>query len=187
MTVKTIEISDDLRVRIEYDADPANPAEGENLGQITYNARSRYVLGTEGIDNDRFDEISRQVRDGKLIGIPVFAYVHGGSTIRAAWENPFGCPWDSGRSGWVYTSREKALAEHGATRLTKALREKVYSVLRAEVETFNQYLNGDIYGYMVERLVDGEWEIVDSCWGFYGLDECVSEGKAAAEALKEPA
>lgn len=183
MTLKTIEISEDLRVRINYDPEPDNPKNWDNLGEITYNGRSRYVLGTEGIDNDRFDEISRQVRDGKLIGIPVWAYVHSGSTIRAAWENPFGCPWDSGRSGWVYVSREKVLEEYQATRITKALRERVYGVLRAEVETFNQYLNGDVYGYMVERLVDGEWEIADSCWGFYGLKDCEEQGRAAAEAL----
>ena len=42
------------------------------------------------------------------------------------------------------------------------------------LETVRQYLDGEVYGFIVERkpLVskddDAKWEEVDSCWGFYG-------------------
>ena len=38
-------------------------------------------------------------------------------------------------------------------------------ILEGEVETYNQYLTGDVYGFILEKP-DGEH--IDSCWGFYG-------------------
>lgn len=183
-TVKTIQINDRVVIKIEWDQDAESPANWDNIGQITYKGHGRHCLGTEGVSDDRFDEISRQVRDGELIGIPVWAYVHGSSTIRAGWENPFGCPWDSGRSGWAYCTKEKAISEFGKKIMTKAVREKAIKCLIGEVETFNQYIGGEVYGWIVE--VDGEE--VDSCWGCYGFDCAESEArKVAAHHVKESA
>lgn len=189
---KTIQINDRVVIKIEYDTDSESPANWDNVGQITYNGRGRHCLGTEGISNDRFDEICRQVRDGELIGIPVYAYVHSGSSIKAAWTNPFGCPWDSGQSGWAYCTKERAIAEFGSKIMTKKVREAAIKCLIGEVETFNMYLNGEVYGWIVE--VDGEE--VDSCWGCYGLEYAESEARAVAahhieeltnEQVREPA
>lgn len=186
MSVEIIEINDTVQVRIEYDPDPESPSQwGSLLGEITYNARSRYVLGTEPVDLDRFEEIGRKIESGEYIGLPVYAYVHSGATIRAGETNPFSCPWDSGRSGWVYTTREKVLAEYGGKRMTKAIKERALTHLREEVEAFDIYLRGEVYGYVVEHLVDGEWEQRDSCWGYYGLDDVRECGTDAAMDLVE--
>lgn len=174
---KTIQIDDRVSILIKYDTDSESPASWDNLGQITYNARSRYVLGTEGVSNDRFDEIERKVMSGEYIGIPVYAYVHGGSTIRAARSNPFTCQWDSGRSGWAYCTKDAALQEYGNKIVTKAVREKALKCLISEVETFDMYLRGEVYGF--EVVVDGE--VVDSCWGIYGLDEAEAEARQSAQ------
>lgn len=40
-------------------------------------------------------------------------------------------------------------------------------IMDLEVKTFDQYLRGEIYGFIIET-VDGEH--LDSCWGFYGED-----------------
>ena len=179
---KTIEINDRVVIKIKYDSDSESPAEWDNVGQITYNARSRYILGTEGISNDRFDEIERQIESGELVGIQVWAYVHSGTTIKAASSNPFSCRWDSGRSGWAYCTKEKAIAEFGKKIMTKKVREAAIKCLIGEVETFNMYIGGEVYGWIVE--VDGEE--VDSCWGCYGFDYAESEARAcAAHYLKE--
>lgn len=172
----TFQITDRVSIRIEQDQGAESPANWSNLGEITYNARARYVLGTEGVSNDRFAEISRQVLDGELIGVPVWAYVHSGATIKAAGDNPFGCPWDSGRSGWAYCTKEKAIAEFGKKVMTKKVRDAAIKCLIGEVETFNQYLRGDVYGWIVE--VDGVQ--VESCWGCYGFKYAEGEARAAA-------
>lgn len=49
-------------------------------------------------------------------------------------------------------------------------------ILIGEVETYDQYLTGEVYGFIIEKCElceccgNGEWEHVDSCWGFYGTE-----------------
>jgi hypothetical protein len=45
------------------------------------------------------------------------------------------------------------------------------------VETWNQYLEGDIWYY---EIVDEDGEHVDGCSGYYGLDDCIAEARSAA-------
>jgi hypothetical protein len=169
-------------VEIYYDTDPESPAEWENLGEITYNKSARTRLGYVGKTADEDAEIARKVRDGEYIGIPVWAYVHSGATVQAAWSNPFGCPWDSGRSGWVYVPKAKVLEEFSRKRMSPELLAKVHEILRAEVKVFDQYLRGDVYGFRVlDKRSDPEGMEVDACWGFYGLDYVVGEAESALE------
>lgn len=46
-------------------------------------------------------------------------------------------------------------------------------VMAGSVETFKQWVEGDVYGYIIEECIDvddGDWIEVDACWGFYGSD-----------------
>lgn len=181
-TVETIDLSPDLRIRIEVDDDAESPKEWDNVGEITYRAGSRYTLGTEPVGMDRYEEIGLGIKHGSLIGLPVYAYVHGDATISTT---PYGCPWDSGRSGWVYCTKEKAITEFGNKVCTEGVRAKALKALQGEVETFAQYLRGEVYGYVIERCEDGEWEQLDSCWGMYGLDYCISEAQSTAQRYVE--
>lgn len=186
-TVETIKIDERLRVRIVSDPEPMSPAEWDNVGAIAYLERSHYVLGTEGVSQDRMDEIATGLRDGSLIGMPVYAYVHSGATIwtgeTRGW--PFDCPWDSGMSGFVYCTPERALeacGKPGQKRVTKRIREQAIACLRAEVKQFDMYLTGDVYGFIVETRDDnGDWnETDDTLWGLYGLDYAREEATDTA-------
>lgn len=189
MTVETIKVSDQIRIRIEHDDDPESPADWDNVGEIAYVSRSRNTLGTESVSSDRMDEIAQGIEDGSLIGLPVYAYVHGGSTIST---KPFSDIWDSGRSGFVYCTRAKAVKEFGKILCTQNVIDRTLQCLRGEVETFAQYLEGDVYGYIIELAeFDADGEIEDytelgSCWGFYGQKYCADEarGEAAHEVRK---
>lgn len=109
------------------------------------------------------------------ISLPLFLFDHSGLTISTG---PFSCPWDSGQVGIIYVSRERAAEEYGArefplTREThegerefKSLDELAEYYLKGEVEVYDQYLRGDIWGF---RLME-DGEEIDSCWGFYGDD-----------------
>lgn len=182
-TVDTIDINPTLRIRIEQDTDPESPGEWDNVGKIAYRS-SRETLGTENVSSERLDEISAGIRDGSLIGLPVYAFVHSGSTIATT---PFNCPWDSGQSGFVYCTKEKAIKEFGKKVFTAEVREQALKCLQGEVEAFAQYLEGDIYGVIVERVIrdkDGDetdTETLDSCWGFYGLDYAREEAKTMGD------
>lgn len=76
------------------------------LGKITYKGSSPYRLGNEPVSLGRFEQITKDINAGELIGLPVYAYVHSGETIST---QPFTCPFDSGRSGWVYCTLKAAL------------------------------------------------------------------------------
>ena len=75
----------------------------------------------------------------------------------------------------IIFERDKALAEFGGKRLTAACHEKAFGLMRAEVETYDQYLTGDIWNVRIET---GDGDILDSCGGFYGLDYAKEEGRS---------
>lgn len=93
---------------------------------------------------------------------PVYVYQHGGIMLSLS---PFSCPWDSGKVGIVFVPKKKAMEEFDEDE-TEAER-KTHALVKAEIETYGAYLNGDVYGY---TIYDSQEEEVDSCWGFYGSD-----------------
>jgi hypothetical protein len=169
-----------LIYRIEHDQDPCNPrTEWDNLGTIVYAHRGCRLGDIDATkeypDANGWDDIERAIEreNGPCVMLSVYCYEHGGITVSTG---TFGCPWDSGRIGVIYVPRSKVLKEWGKKRLTKALRSKVREDLKGEIETFAQYLEGEIYGYVIE---DPEGNHIDSCWGFYGREYCETEAKAA--------
>jgi len=111
--------------------------------------------------------VTDAVRDGYVV-LPLYLYDHSGITMSAG---AFGCTWDSGQVGWIICDKETIEKEFNGDR---DLAEKC---LLAEVATYDDYLTGNVYGFIVEERVktwgqddDEGWKDVDSCWGFYGSD-----------------
>ena len=62
-------------------------------------------------------------------------------------------------------------------------REKAENRLHSEVETYDQYLRGECYGFQLYE--DGEE--IDSCWGFLGdVDEWRKDVKSYLPADAQP-
>ncbi|WP_018878708.1 hypothetical protein [Thioalkalivibrio sp. ALE28] len=100
------------------------------------------------------------ILDRYMIMVPLYLYDHSGVTMST---RPFSCPWDSGQVGWIYVTREDARRAFGWKRLSPRREARIRSILEAEVATYDQYLQGEVYGYVVyENGVE-----VDSCWGFF--------------------
>ena len=147
---------------------------------------------------------------------PLYLYDHSGITISTSNDYPYNDRWDAGCVGFAYISKEKALKnlvdyeldENGEkikvehkhdngistwSYKTQPLTEKTWrkraaEVINAEVETYDQYLRNDVYGYnLTKKVIEldicphcgeviKEYEVeedVDSCWGFYG--DCLEE------------
>ena len=105
--------------------------------------------------------------------LPLYLYDHSGITMRTS---PFSCRWDSGQVGFAFMTRDDVLYNYGGKRLTQAVRDKAFDLIRAEVAVYDQYLTGDVWGYVVENEAG---EQVESCWGFYGIDSAREEGESA--------
>lgn len=163
-----------LRVEVDEHVDES-PRNWCNLGTMVC-WHHRYNLGDEHDwrDPDDFIEWMKEQGD-KLIVLPLYLYDHSGITMSCA---PFSCPWDSGQVGFIFVTADTVRAEYGWKRITKARRAKIEEYLRGEVETYDRYLRGEVYGYTVSR---GDEEI-DSCWGFYGEpEEVMKEAVSAME------
>jgi hypothetical protein len=77
--------------------------------------------------------------------------------------------------GRIYVERKKVLEEFGVSRLTPQLRKKALKSLQAEVEIYDAYLKGEVYGYDTGK---------DSCWGYIGeegLEYAIDEAKRAID------
>lgn len=167
-------------IKIVHDSSPESPREWDNLGTMAYK-HSNYTLGEEKISepiewleeklglqnkgeysNERLQELEARFYQ-EYVALPLYLYDHSGITISTS---SFSCRWDSGKVGYIYLTKKKVLEECGGKIVTAKLRERVEGYLKGEVETFDQYIRGDIYGFQVYE----DEEEIDSCYGFYGLD-----------------
>lgn len=177
-TVETFDV-DGLTVRIKPDNTPESPREWDNLGTMVCWHR-RYTLGDkiDGWAGERGQYEFQQWVDksGEVaLCLPLYLYDHSGITMNTS---GFSCPWDSGQVGWIYVSRAKLRQEYGKKRISKKVLELARGVLVSEVKVYDQFLTGDVYGFVIE---DSEGEHLDSCWGFYGLADCKVEATSAAQ------
>lgn len=142
--------------------------------------------------------IQRKVEKFYVV-LPLYVYEHSGMTMNTS---GFSCPWDSGQVGFIYVSYDVAEKEYGypEMKLPRSHADKykrIVESLKAEVETYDQYLTGSVYGFIVEKLTydfekpvgevdedddDLPWEQTDSCWGFFGDD---TEESGMAEHVAE--
>jgi hypothetical protein len=170
---------DGLTVRIVQDTDPQNPrTDFENFGHMVCFHR-RYALGDKHSMSvgEAKEFVERIEKDGAVV-LPLFLYDHSGITMRTS---PFSCPWDSGQVGFIYAEKEDIRKNWMRKRVTEKLREQARELLVAEVETYDQYLTGDVYGFIVE---DADGKELDSCWGHFGLKWAK---EAATDAAKSEA
>ena len=172
-----------IEVKIVQDTDPFNPREHDNYG-IMFCSHSRYDLGDEQFPKDEFnswDEIEEYLVKEReaVIVLPLYLYDHSGISIstRSFVGRAQHAEWDSGQVGFIYTTKEQIKTLMGWKMLTKSRLAQIEKYLVGEIETYNQYLMGDVYGYSIE--IDGEHK--ESCWGFFGLEYVKEEAMSVAE------
>jgi len=154
------------RVRRFHDEDATNPRENDNLWRW-FTAHRKYNIGDESFGT--VDALERAVaafvpNQRDRVMVPLYLLDHSGLALST---RPFGDPWDSGQLGIVVVSRASLREEK--MRLPAAMK-----CLEAEVAVMNQYLNGDVYGFVIESrpmaTPDAAWETHDSMSGFFGSD-----------------
>jgi hypothetical protein len=157
------------KIRVVVDDDPMNPRrEFDGFWKMVC-FHKKYDLGDkhdyrEG-DYSGWKDLLKGIeeKEGKLaVVLPLYLFDHSGlamSTGSGTFRAVDSVGWDWGQVGWIYATEGGALKEFGRDE------EAVRKCLENEVELYDQYLRGEVYGYVVE---DREGEHVDSCWGFYG-------------------
>ncbi len=155
-------------IEIVSDEFTDSPREWDNVSTIVCWHRN-YILGDEQLDTRYTEDEIMEKYDNILAIEPVYIYDHSGITINTT---GFSCGWDSGLVGWAFITKDNLELmglEHFANDPAK-----LSEIIRGEVATYDQYLRGEIYAYVVK---DSSGEVVDSCGGYYGRDECEESAK----------
>jgi len=166
---RTFKLSGGRKLVIDYDTWADDPRNWDNISKMICFHR-RYDLGDKHSyshsDYDSWDEMERVIIKNEDVAIilPLYLYDHSGISISTS---PFSCPWDSGQVGFVCVSKDVVRNEYGVKRITKDVREKANQILLAEIDTYNKFIEGEVYGF---QILSEDDDVEDSCWGFYGSD-----------------
>lgn len=175
-----------IKIEIVNDTNAESPREWDNRGVMVC-AHGRYQLGDKDGKAKALEFIRSRISEeklekmefnedhvpsieqallltGKVLLLPLYLYDHSGITISTS---PFSCSWDSGKVGFIFVTHQKMLEEYGGDWVSAETLRRATACLRGEVEVYDQYLTGDIWGF---RVLDSDGEEVDSCWGFFGRD-----------------
>jgi hypothetical protein len=164
-------------IKIIQDQEPMSPREWDNLGTMVCWHRRSNLGDKQSRDAPTTIEDASEIEKHGGVVLPLYLYEHSGMTMDTI---GFSCPWDSGQVGIIYAEKATILKEYNVTDVTPEIRERVLKVLRSEVETYDQWLQGDVYGFVIE---DAEGEHLDSCWGFFGVEDCLEAAKESSNAM----
>jgi hypothetical protein len=176
--IKIFKLKSGNLLKIYVDENAESPREWDNLATMVC-FHKRYNLGDKhdykAEDYGGWAEMEQDIikRENPVAILPLYLYDHSGITMNTT---GFSCPWDSGQVGFIFISRKKALENWSVKRLTPEHKKMCEDMLKGEVETYDQYLRGEVYGFRVvkpekcEACGHTEQEEVHSCWGFYGDD-----------------
>lgn len=160
-----------MNIKIYFDEFAESPREWSPLGTLVCSHR-KYDLsdvpfpqaGEYGSLLADFKEylktLSLTLND--IIYTPVYMYDHSGIALSSTF---FPIDWDLGLIGYNYVSKSTIRTEYAVKRISSKLYDSIISILDAELEVYNQYIQGNCYEF---RIYDNEDEFVDSCGGFIG-------------------
>lgn len=189
-----------LRLVIEQEQSPEDPRSWDNLGtmlccnqyyrlgdcnsnretelQLAEICR-KYGKSDEEIDEMAFSEEIQFILDqDDVCGLPLWIYDHSGISMSTGKQ----CSWDSSFVGLIFVEKDFYLAQT-CLKDEEGWKEKAKETLKGEVETYSDFLEGNVYqwtlyeptvvirqsmdGKELSRKIDEEGEMVDSMGGFY--------------------
>jgi hypothetical protein len=172
-TVSVKKTKEGFEVRYLLNDDcPDSPREWDNLGKMLC-FHNRYTLGDkhEGLnseDKNSWEEwkeyLTKELH--AVIILPLYLYDHSGLSLKT-FRHGQHAGWDCGQVGFAYITKEQ-LKKEGLTK------KKAEAVLTAEIETYDQYIQGDVY-CLAKDTFDKDKKHLDhdKVSGYYGYDEAL--------------
>jgi hypothetical protein len=167
---------------IGYDEDAEDPRAWDNLWTILTWARHAHYGDSHQYQcpDDFVDEMKEKYGPDcfhdseEVIILPIIKYEHSGVSL--SYRNdiyPYNDRWDAGQIGWAYVTKEKykEFCQEANDWKKNAIKN-----LEAELETYNMWLSGDCYYFLIVKEMKCPHcgviseEQIDSCGGFYGTD-----------------
>lgn len=155
---------EDWKIEIIQDNTAENPRTAcDNwIGEFLVSERCRYVKN-EFTDRDKicFFNYKRDKKALEKLGyivFPVSVYDHSGAIMFIGKASGFDC----GCIGFYVVNKEKYRKEHGITRISRSMRNKIADEVKFEVGYYSHWMEGEVYGFKIYR----NGEELDSCWDF---------------------
>ena len=144
----------------------------------------------ELLEERKKDACEKWIDQNLFVG-DLYLYDHSGITISMG---KFSCPWDSGRVGLVYCTLETAKEQFPDLELTDwnsklqfgeetmTLQAAIGKIIESEVETYDNYLTGEIFCWTIE---DEDGDVIESCGGYFGYEsadgDCIKDARRSAD------
>jgi len=181
---------DNKKAQVFRDEFPPDPRDDDNLGTMIC-FHGNYILGdlhdVSKNDFDSWQEVVDYLKenfDAEIL-IPMYIYEHSGIAINTT---GFRCPWDSGKLGYIFASKEDILEAYGVDELSQEIIDKAKTLLEAEVKEYHKYLNGENYGVRVVEEIEHKWgdmyagtevNVLEHYHGIHDLSAAKEEAKSS--------
>lgn len=159
-------------LKIIYDDDAQNPRKCFDTLCTILSSDDRFA----DVHIKSREELEKWKSDNPIVlEFPLYAYEHSNVSLSISDDYPFNDKWDAGQIGIIVVTRNSMKDLMDYSNLTKKRAENLTKLVESEIEIFNDYLNGNVYGFeLLEtkkcNLNHEHYELIDSCWGFYGHD-----------------
>lgn len=169
-------------LQITHDEDADSPRDNDTLSLMDIREHRRYTFPKElSIQWDEWEDTVNQITalESTHYIFPIDSYEHSGISFSILWKW-IHCRFDSSKSvGIIAVPREynsydnkeysisKNLDKPTATKII-VTQEQAETIATEEIENYNRYLNWEIYRF---DLFDNDGDIIDSCGGFYSIDD----------------
>lgn len=162
-----------LTIEIHPDHHDQGPNEWADENLFLTGFHRDFWVERKGFDKEIVREYLETGSDDTYWVFPLEAYIHSGVVLAIKDEGNFvDRQWDVSVVGAVFCSKKEFETGEQAKDGAKGL-----------IQTWNMSLSGEVYGFVI-KTEDGEdlkGDIIDSLWGCYGLEYCISEAKEQAE------
>jgi hypothetical protein len=184
--IETTTIKQDFqtyRITIYADSDAPNPLEDwSEIGTIL-SLNRRHINFNPG----RIEEAIGHDPDA----VPLSYYEHGRCLWCVAGElTPVtNCLWDSVHFAGVWLPDAETLVAAGNSS-GRTRRQFMRERARQACDVYTNWCNGEVYGFEIAKIItcpccgEEKDEPVESCWGFYGLEDCQAEAQAKLGAVR---
>lgn len=173
-----------LAVEIDSDIEEKIEALNNDKYQELVDGGMGHYAAADIVSSNIQELVSNTIKDSGAIILPLYLYDHSGLSMSV---RSFNDRWDSGQVGVIYATGKQVQDEFGSD--PDAATEAATKLLKAEVETYDQHLRGEVYGVNLETFVnigtveEPEWESedIESCWGYFGSEYAQGELKSDFE------
>lgn len=176
---------EEYRLTVSRDEFPTSPRDDENLSKILCWHPRQYLGDKNEFDSYAdFIDVLGEYDKNEIAIFPIRAYEHSGISISILNSYPFNDKWDSYQIGVCIVCKSD-IADLLDSEDERKWEEVAKEVAFTEVELYNQFLNGEVFCFTLEKREEifvecpccntkiptgYDWVEIESCGGFFGDD-----------------